>query len=98
MCAGTRAGRIEGEGAREPPEKSCRQQAGLEAIPACARNRVGDEAVAEENQKECSQHFGQVFLSPAFAYRHSFLLPSFDQMSRDDACTIVPISAPLHLL
>src|ERR1700694_4655723 len=75
VCAGNGARWVDGAGDREPPEKSRRQQAGLEAVPTGARYRKGDEAVAEKNQKECSQHFGQVFLSPAFGYRHSFLLP-----------------------
>src|SRR5438874_3169744 len=77
MCAGYRTGGVDGQGDREPPEKSRRQQAGLEAIAACPRDREGDEAVAEENQNECSQHFGQVFLSPAFGYCHYFLLLVF---------------------
>src|SRR6267378_2817609 len=96
MRAGHRAARIDGQGDREPPEKSRCQQTGLEAIAACPRDGEGDEAVAEENQNECSQHFGQVFLSPAFGYCHYFLLLAFDQMSRDDACTMV--SPLLHLL
>src|SRR6202165_2581763 len=77
MCAGNRAARIDGEGDREAPEKSRPQQAGLEAVPACPRHSEGDEAVAQENQNECSQHFGQVLFSPAFGYRHCFFLLSF---------------------
>src|ERR1700674_629520 len=73
-----RAGRVDGERDRETPEESRSQQAGPEANPAGARRRIGDEAVAEENQKDRPQDFAQVFLSPAFGYRHSFLLPSFD--------------------
>src|ERR1700726_4322402 len=74
MRPGNRAARIDGEGDREPPEKSRPQQAGLEAIAACPRYGEGDEAIAEKNQNEGSQHFGQVLFSPAFGYRHYFLL------------------------
>src|SRR6267143_6006012 len=90
MRAGNRAARIDGEGDREPPEKSRPQQAGLEAVAPCPRHGEGDEAVAEENQNECSQHFGQVLFSPAFGYCHYFLLLAVDQMSSDNACQMIP--------
>src|ERR1700732_1765165 len=94
MGTGHCPARVDREGDREPPEKSCAQQSGFEAVPTGARDRKGDKAVAEENQNECSQHFCQVFLSPAFGYRHLLPPPRFDQMSRDDACTMVPVLAP----
>src|SRR3981189_172361 len=51
---GHSAGCVDGQGDREPPEKSRCQQTGLEAIAACPRHGEGDEAVAEENQNKRS--------------------------------------------
>src|SRR4029077_2911724 len=90
MRAGYGAARVDGEGDREPPEKSRPQQTGQEARPACSSDRKGDKAIAEENQNECSQHFGQVLFSPAFGYCHYFLLLAVDQMSSDNACQMIP--------
>src|SRR6266550_3381831 len=88
----------EGQRDRESPEESRGEQSGQEAVLATGY-RIGDEAVAQEDEDEDAEHLPQVLFSPAFfGYRHYFLLLICDQMSRDDAFTMVPTSAPLHLL
>src|SRR2546430_7207674 len=49
MCAGNGPARIDGERDRRSPEHSRREQASLEAVPACPRHGEGDETITEEN-------------------------------------------------
>src|SRR6266699_6945093 len=98
MSARDRSARVDRQGDRESPEKSRPEQPGQEAI-SVAGDGISDETVAQEDQNEDAKHLPEVLFSPAFfGYRHSFCLLLFDKKSRDNACTMVPISAPLHLL
>src|SRR5438132_1631330 len=53
---------------------------------------LGDKAVAQEDEDKDAEHLPEVLFSPAFfGYRHLLPPPRCNQMSRDDACTMVPI-------
>src|SRR5205823_13282269 len=68
-----RPARVDGQRDRGSPVESRCEQAGQEAVLA-AGYRIGDEAVAEEDEDEGAEHLPQVLFSPAFfGYRH--LLP-----------------------
>src|SRR2546421_3279370 len=73
MCPRDRPARVDGQRDRESPEESRGEQPGQEAVLATGY-RIGDEAVAQEDEDEDAEHLPQVLFSPAFfGYRH--LLP-----------------------
>src|SRR5438067_11089408 len=77
MRSRDRPARVDGQRNRESPEESRCEQPRQEAVLA-AGYRIGDEAVAQEDEDEDAEHLPQVLFSPAFfGYRHLLPPPSF---------------------